>query len=174
LHVHQSFADKDLLILDGGRCSVGIESTIVDATHQEYMQVLRHGVVNEERIRQVIHTEIGVSEERAIRVSGQLDSHYQPDKTLYYFDDVALLDEFCQERSGDVFVMAMTKPASIKQEFFFPLDEQPETVAYNLYYHLRQADQSVATCIAIELPPATNHWLGVRERILKAGIPDVK
>ena len=49
-----------------------------------------------------------------------------------------------------------------------PLD--PEQLAYELYFQLRFADESLAQTIAIELPPNEEAWQGVRERILKASI----
>ncbi|RUR11674.1 L-threonylcarbamoyladenylate synthase [Legionella sp. km772] len=173
-HVKQSFPDKNsLLILDGGRCSVGIESTIIDATHYGSYQVLRHGLINEHTINKVISTS-AVENENDLRVPGKLASHYQPQKTLYYFDDLNMLDDFCQKRAGDVFVIAQEKPASVSSQLFYRLDERPSRAAYDLYYNLRRADASSAMCIAIELPPATIEWQGVRERILKAGFPYAK
>lgn len=170
LHVKQSFPDKELLILDGGRCSVGIESTIIDATHADSYQILRHGLINENTINKVIST-AAIEQDTELRVPGKLDSHYQPQKTLYYFDNVAELSQFCAQRAGKVFVIAQEKPASVNTLLFHPLDKQPSKAAYDLYYTLRKADSSRAMCIAIELPPASLEWLGVRERILKAGLP---
>ena len=172
-HVKQSFPDKNLLILDGGRCSVGIESTIIDATHSNSYQILRHGLINEQAIKKVITT-IARENESELRVPGKLESHYQPQKTLYYFDNIQMLEQFCQKRSGDVFVIAKEKPASVSSQLFYPLDERPSQVAYDLYYNLRKADTSQAMCIAIELPPLSIEWQGVRERILKAGFPYAK
>lgn len=169
-HVKQSFPDQPLFILDGGRCSVGIESTIIDATHYGSYQILRHGLINEETIAQVINTDL-IEGENHVRVPGKLESHYQPQKTLYYFDNKVLLDQFCARREGDVCVIAHDKPASVSSQFFFPLASLPSKAAYDLYYNLRQADASQAMCIAIELPPNTREWQGVRERILKAGFP---
>lgn len=172
-HVKASFPDKKLFILDGGRCSVGIESTIVDATHQHNYQILRHGLINEQAIAKVISTP-PIEMDNNLRVPGKLESHYQPQKTLYYFDHKEMLEQFCQKRPGEVFVIARTKPASVSSLFFYPLDEHPGKAAYDLYYNLRRADTSLAMCIAIELPPQTSEWLGVRERILKAGFPYAK
>lgn len=170
LHVKESFPDEKLLILDGGRCTVGIESTIVDATHPESYQILRHGLISETAIAQVIHADY-LPANNDIRVPGKLESHYQPKKTLYYFDNNEMLVNFCQKREGDVFVIAKNKPDSVPKKFFFAMDERPEKIAFNLYYQLRHADTSQAMCIAIELPPERSEWYGVRERILKAGFP---
>jgi L-threonylcarbamoyladenylate synthase len=170
LHVKQSFPDKKLLILEGGRCSVGIESTIIDATHYDSYQILRHGLISEQAIAEVTNTSL-IENPTDLRVPGKLESHYQPQKTLYYFDNNDLLEQFCQKRVGDVFVIAKDKPDSVSAQFFYPLESIPSKAAYNLYYNLRQADTSMAMCIAIELPPNTSEWQGVRERILKAGFP---
>ena len=168
LHVKQSFPEKKLLILDGGRCSVGIESTIIDATHYGSYQILRHGVINAQSIAEVTNTSL-IDSPNELRVPGKLESHYQPQKTLYYFESKTLLEQFCQKRAGDVFVIAQNKPASVSSQFFYPLESAPSQAAYNLYYNLRLADTSMAMCIAIELPPNTSEWQGVRERILKVG-----
>jgi L-threonylcarbamoyladenylate synthase len=170
MHVKQSFPDKQLLILDGGRCSVGIESTIIDATHSDSYQILRPGLINMRDISKAIKTH-ATQNESTIRVPGKLESHYQPQKTLYYFDNKEMLEQFCQKRAGDVFVIANKKPDCVNPPFFYPLDPHSDKAAYNLYYQLRKADASLAMCIAIELPPQTSRWEGVRERILKAGFP---
>ena len=57
------------------------------------------------------------------------------------------------------------------QELHYPLPSDPALVAHELYYQLRRADDSEAEVIVIELPPNTDPWQGVRERILKAGRP---
>lgn len=170
LHVKQSFPDKQFLILEGGRCTVGIESTIVDASHDERYQILRHGLLNEQTIAQAIDVKVN-EEQNALRVPGKLESHYQPQKTLYYFDNPKILKQFCESQPGEVFVIAKDRPSSVSPSFFYPFDELPSKVAYNLYYYLRLADASLAKCIAIDLPPKSMEWEGVRERILKAGVP---
>jgi L-threonylcarbamoyladenylate synthase len=170
LHVKQSFKEQELTILDGGRCSIGIESTIVDATHSESYQILRHGLIDEKAIAAVIPTHY-IARENEIKVPGKLDSHYQPQKNLYYFDHYETLSRFCQRREGDVYVIASQQPPGVDINNYHHLADNPEKAAYDLYYQLRYADTSNAICIAIELPPETSEWQGVRERILKAGFP---
>ena len=170
LHVKNSFKDQELLILDGGRCSIGIESTIIDATDPETYQILRHGLIDEKAIAAVIPTRYA-PKENTIRVPGKLESHYQPQKNLYYFDQYETLSRFCQRREGDVYVIASQQPPGVEINHFHLLADNPEKAAYDLYYQLRYADASNAICIAIELPPEKSEWQGVRERILKAGFP---
>ncbi|CAM2736555.1 translation initiation protein [Legionella steigerwaltii] len=169
-HVSESFPHQELTILDGGRCAVGIESTIIDATHAENYQILRHGLIDEKTIAEVIATP-SLHHENILRVPGKLESHYQPQKTLYYFPNYESLTHFCQKNPDKIYVIASKQPLGILEDHFHRLEDQPEKVAFDLYYQLRKADTSDAQIIAIELPPATGAWEGVRERILKAGIP---
>lgn len=165
-HVQHSFQEEELLILDGGRCQVGIESTIIAATHLEGYKILRHGLIDESQINSVL-TARQFQETKAIRVPGDLKSHYQPEKPLYCFDNIAAIQNFI-EKTKNVFVIAFAEMQEIRPEFYYQLSATPEQTAYELYYQLRRADQSKAACIAIELPPEEEAWQGIRERILKA------
>lgn len=169
-HVCESFPEQKLTVLEGGRCTVGIESTIVDATHAENYQILRHGIIDEQEIATVIATP-SLHMENTLRVPGKLESHYQPEKTLYYFPDYESLTRFCEKNADQLYVIASKQPEWISNRHFHLLENAPEKVAFALYYQLRMADASNAQIIAIELPPATGNWQGIRERILKAGIP---
>lgn len=172
-HVADSFPEHNLLILEGGRCEVGIESTIVDATDPACYRILRHGLIDEQAINAVIATHQN-DLNADIRVPGRLESHYQPQKTLYYFEDYLALAEFCDEAADSVYVLATQRPDNVQQTHFHHLSQTPEKVAFDLYYQLRAADASNAALIAIELPAASTPWHGIRERILKAGIPYIK
>jgi L-threonylcarbamoyladenylate synthase len=170
MHVKESFSEQELTILDGGRCTVGIESTIVDASTPETYQILRHGLIDEQAIATVITT-LSTNQQSTLRVPGKLDSHYQPHKTLYYFADYEHLAQFCQQSNEAIYAIASKQPPTIAAQHYHQLADNPEQAAFDLYYQLRQADASTAQCIVIELPPATGMWQGVRERILKAGVP---
>lgn len=170
LHVQESFPGQELTILDGGRCTIGIESTIVDASNPENYQILRHGLIDEQAIEAIITTP-SLNQHSSVRVPGKLDSHYQPQKTLYYFADHDELMQFCQRNAGTVYAIASQQPTTVADSHFHHLAKHPEKAAFDLYFQLRKADASTAQCIVIELPPTTGMWQGVRERILKAGIP---
>ena len=166
-HVATSFNDSELLILEGGRCSVGIESTIIDATNPRGYQILRHGMINEMMLNAILPN-LELPREGKIRVSGNLETHYQPEKPLYYFSDCQLAQKFCAQQES-VIVIAMTKIDLLVEHPSYFLSNTPEIAAYELYFQLRQADQSSATVILIELPANTAAWKGTRERIMKAG-----
>ncbi|MFC3909208.1 L-threonylcarbamoyladenylate synthase [Legionella dresdenensis] len=168
-HVQYSFSEQDLLILDGGRCPVGIESTIISALDPDHYQILRPGMIDERAIQAIITGEL-TPDNSAIRVPGKLKSHYQPEKPLYCFDDYQQIQQFCQQ-NPDCYVLSFTKNRDFSHHLGFQLPVNADEMAYELYYQLRVADQSTATAIAIELPPASKEWEGVRERIIKASQP---
>ena len=83
LHVAISFPNEDFLILDGGRCDVGIESSIIQATHHNGYSVLRPGMIQMETIEGRFPSQRSINQSTP-RVSEQLDRHYKPQKKLYY------------------------------------------------------------------------------------------
>ena len=88
-HVAESFKDKDLLILDGGRCKLGIESTIVSALEDSVGHIMRKGAIEDEKIHQALKVKpVKASTER---VPGQLAQHYQPQKKVFVFAFVVFL-----------------------------------------------------------------------------------
>src|SRR5262249_31303934 len=154
------------VILDGGRCQVGIESTIVLATDHQGYQILRHGLVDEAEINAVLPGMLR-SDLNSPRVSGQLASHYQPDKPLYCFSSPEAIQAFCREASRSIYILSFNKIQAESATLDYQLPRSPDQVAFELYYQLRIADQSVADCIVVELPPDEPCWEGVRERLFK-------
>lgn len=168
LHVQQGFNDENLLILDGGRCAIGIESTIIDVSNPAGYQILRHGLIHEQAFKDLLPG-MALQEPSNIRVSGSLKTHYQPQKPLYCFHNIQDLQQFCTDH-GNVYVLAFNKDQDFAPYPGFQLSHNPQHFAYQLYYELRRADESDCPLIALELPPAQEEWQGVRERLLKAGI----
>lgn len=177
-HVQDSFKNEKLLILEGGRCQVGIESTIIDATHPEKYQILRQGMITEADINHVL-PQLLSREKSKVRVSGQLATHYQPEKKLFYFSFLHELNVMSPQELKDLYVIAFSDPEELSAFEFscsYQLPISPEQVAFELYYQLRQADMSSAKTIAIQLPPEEEKWQAIKERILKAGsmLPTLK
>jgi L-threonylcarbamoyladenylate synthase len=167
-HVQHSFKEEELLILDGGRCEVGIESTIIAATNPKGYEILRHGLIDESQINSLLQAR-QFKESSQIRVPGKLESHYQPEKPLYCFSDIKAMQAFIEQKKEAVYVLSFAEMPQKDLKFYYRLPDSPEQTAFELYYRLRSADQSEASCIAIELPPEEEQWQGISERILKAG-----
>ena len=91
-HVVDEFAgvpDDELLVLDGGACPVGIESTIVDATRGEPV-LLRPGMITAQTLSQACGLPVRERDAQAPRVSGSLVSHYAPQARVRLADALAL------------------------------------------------------------------------------------
>jgi L-threonylcarbamoyladenylate synthase len=111
-HVAASLGGKVDLILDGGACAAGIESTIVALRSDGTWQVLRPGPIGEAELAQVLG-QPAVTTDAGIEAPGQLASHYAPGKPVRLNADVAQPDEFligfgaiagdmCLSASGDL------------------------------------------------------------------------
>lgn len=166
-HVHYYFKKNNLLIVEGGRCKIGIESTIVDATNPNGYQILRHGSIDEAAIQALLlHNQL--SETSTLRVPGKMASHYQPEKPFYCFDSREEMQIFCQQLTMPAFIFSFTKNEYFNHYPGYQLPTTPERLAFEFYFQLHQADQSSASLILMELPPDTSVWQAIRERALKA------
>src|SRR5262249_6863474 len=76
-HVRQDLGSEVDLILDGGPCTVGVESTVVDVT-QESPVLLRPGGVSKEALEKVLGRPLGSPDKASPRAPGLLPSHYAP------------------------------------------------------------------------------------------------
>jgi L-threonylcarbamoyladenylate synthase len=142
------------VILDGGPCDVGIESTIVDCTTSP-SQVLRTGAVSEAEVATLLGGDLGAAGGPA-RASGMLDSHYAPRCAVRLADSTA-----------DAFALRTGTPRSE----ILDLTDDPGRYARELYARLREADaRGVQTVIAV-LPSAEGLGHAIRDRLTKAAAP---
>lgn len=161
-------ADVDL-ILDGGPCSVGVESTIVDLTGPT-PRVLRLGVITTEMLEVVLRTTLSTSLETAPRAPGTLATHYAPRLP------VAVVDAADAAITMTGLRIALLADASDPQLNPVPshivtlLDTSTSSALYaeRLYALLREADDSGADRIVAVLPPAGGVGDAVRDRLTRA------
>ena len=142
------------VILDGGPCPIGVESTIVDCAITP-PQILRAGGIPVEDLRRLLAGDVANASGPS-RASGMLASHYAPRCEVRLVDS---LDDAMALRAG-------TSGAEV-------LDLTDDLVAYarELYARLRGADdRGVATLIAV-LPPAEGLGHAIRDRLTKAAAP---
>ena len=132
------------MILDGGQCTVGIESTVVSLVDST-PKILRPGMISQTQIEEAIGlVEVGGGAESP----GQHPRHYSP-KT-----PIVLGDSPPQGRG-------------IRLDFnLMPRD--PADYAERLYSILHDLDREGYDWIAIEMPPDTPEWAGVRDRLARA------
>jgi L-threonylcarbamoyladenylate synthase len=157
-------ADADQ-ILDGGPCQVGVESTIIDCTG-DVPRILRPGAVTAEMIRE--STGLSVSDSKAlsgvsvdqkeIRVSGSLDSHYAPVATV-------VLDQFPLAGEGFIAMADVATPDGVMR---LAAPKTHEEFARALYAALRAGDEQGLQRVVVAQPQGAGIAIAIRDRLKRA------
>jgi len=143
-HVRESLGDRVDLILDGGPCEVGIESTVISLVGAR-ARILRPGMISQTRIEEVIGpVEVGGGAESP----GQHPKHYSPRTRLILGDSPK------QGRGVRLDFSNMPRDAAAYAE--------------RLYGILHELDAGGYDWISVEMPPDTPEWAGVRDRLTRA------
>jgi L-threonylcarbamoyladenylate synthase len=173
-HVEIGFEGQDLLILDGGSCRAGIESTVVDLTSDE-PRVLRPGVITLAQIARVLDRTVQLgpqnsgADEGIARSPGVLGAHYQPSKptSLKSSDDLDL-------SSSSIFKIVWSIKELGANTLGRVLPKDPHGYARGLYNAMHEGDLSGASEIWIERPPQSDDdedaqiWHAIMERLTRA------
>ena len=161
-------ADVDL-ILDGGPCAVGVESTIVDLTGLA-PRILRPGAITAELLEAALGTTLSTSLDTAPRAPGTLAAHYAPRLPVVVTDSVAAAISASDELIA--LVADATDPllSPVPPNVITLLDTgtSSELYAERLYTLLCEADASGAEHIVAVLPPAGGVGDAVRDRLSRA------
>ena len=171
-HVQGEFGDG-LLVLDGGACEVGIESTIVDCTRGAPV-LLRPGGVTREQIEAACGQHLRTREELASpdpRASGTLEAHYAPQAKVRLMEAQALqtaLDVLGPQASAVAVYARSPLRTPAPGVLLRPMPAQAEDAARELFAALRGFDEAGVKLIWVETPPATPAWEGVRDRLQRA------
>jgi L-threonylcarbamoyladenylate synthase len=175
-HVRSEFGAVVPLVLDGGPCAVGIESTIVDLSRGDPV-ILRPGGIGGERLAEVLGAAPRRREQAAAmpapapRVSGSLASHYAPSTPLRLVNAEALDDAVRSLLADDrrVVVLARHPPRLADHRLQWRQMPLPaDAFARELYAELRRADAAGADAILCETPPASGDWQAVADRLGRA------
>ncbi|NCT97665.1 MAG: threonylcarbamoyl-AMP synthase [Comamonadaceae bacterium] len=171
-HVMEEFAalaDDALLVLDGGACPVGIESTIVDCT-RGHPVLLRPGVLTPARLEAIAGQPLRARDGAAPRASGTLESHYAPRAKVRLMDARQLRAAF-QVLGEDARHIALYARSPIETARGTPrrrMPEDAEDAARELFAVLRELDATGVRLIWVETPPDGPEWDGVRDRLSRA------
>jgi L-threonylcarbamoyladenylate synthase len=164
-HVASEF-DADLLVLDGGECAVGIESSIVDCSRGGAV-LLRPGVLTVAQIEAVLGQALQAPDAQAPRASGTLAAHYAPRATVRLFAAPALAQRLTQPTPAGLAVYSRTVEAGAGV-LTRRMPGDALAAAQQLFAVLRELDAAGAQEIWIELPPQGSDWDGVRDRLTRA------
>lgn len=177
-HVSQEFGDA-LLVLDGGPCQVGIESSIVDCTRGRPV-LLRPGVLTRAQLEAACGEPVLDQDERqpgdsalgsAPRAPGTLAAHYAPNAKVRLMDAGAIqtaLDLLGADAAHiAVYARAVVSIKSARV-VYRRMPDDAAAAAQQLFAVLRDFDAQGIKLIWIESPPASAQWDGVRDRLVRA------
>lgn len=175
-HVIAGLSGKIDAILDGGPCSIGLESTILDLTKNK-ITILRHGPITKKMIEKVIGQSIESPLVHAEHVSGNMKTHYQPytKTSLMDLSDIEMqlsLPENKDKKFGVIHYSDLkriyTNIRAIK------LSQHKKQYSKLLYQALHELDLIDASQILVETPPRKDSWNDVFDRLSKAcGVENV-
>lgn len=170
--VNDMLGDKIPYILDGGRCSKGIESTILAVQPDGQVHLLRPGALNVNQIEERINTTLGQKTKESPAHAGMSKVHYSPRTPLYLFSTGA--DPVKQSSFGKTaYLFFNGKRAGIPEDCQWVLSPngEPAEAAWNLYDSLYKLDQAGFGSIMAELLPETDAGVAVNDRLRKAAQP---
>ena len=160
-HVREEFGAQLPLLLDGGPCRIGIESSIVDLSAQT-PRILRPGAISRAQIEAVIGTvAIGV-DGNSPRTSGTLAAHYAPRTPLRLLPR----DAIHAADADSVQVLALGSVPAGSHGIALPAD--PQAYARSLYDTLRCLDARASALIVVEQPPDTAEWQAINDRLRRS------
>lgn len=196
-HVRTEFGDG-LMILDGGACDVGIESTIIDLSRMQSLKhpvILRPGAITPEMIARVIGEMPLRAEDvpsanptsstiESPRVSGNLAAHYAPLTPLRLLRRKMLQEKTDQYLADGkhVAVLAFAAPPGIvplplgvglkkvRPLVWITAERDSASYARDLYAHLRTLDAAQTAIILVEAPPMTAAWEAINDRLGRAAM----
>lgn len=174
-HVREELGEAVDMILDGGNCAIGLESTIV-SVHNKTVTLLRPGAISVAALEAVLGKPVALSAKAgtAIRVSGSLAAHYAPDTPLEILSATSLQQRTEALVSQGLRVAVMVQTPSLLTAIRTAADSciaMPETAAAygnRLYATLRQLDRQGVDHILTESPPTGADWLAIADRLQRA------
>lgn len=161
-HVMNSLGGKIAAVLDGGDCTHGLESTIIDLTQKPF-RILRTGPVTAAQLSQTLGQEVLSPKAHTVAVPGNVTSHYQPNTKVRLVESAEI-----ESASSDNIACLHYTPVT---NAAFKSKQMPSDVAqysHDLYRALDEADKWGCDEIWVERPPVTEEWFAVHDRLNRA------
>lgn len=170
--VREELGDRVALVLDGGDCEVGLESTIV-ACLDGPVTLLRPGAVSRSQLADLVGP-IADADAASPRAPGRDRSHYAPYTALAVIEAGGLRAEI--ERalaSGErIAVLARSEAPVVSERLVWRvLDQRPMEYGRALYAALRELDRAGAARILVEDVPSGEPWAAITDRLKRATAP---
>ncbi|MDR1255261.1 MAG: threonylcarbamoyl-AMP synthase [Puniceicoccales bacterium] len=177
-HVMDGMGDTLSYILDGGPCSLGIESTILSLLDEQHPTLLRYGPISKESIedvlKQSVHMPPADTNDHATKLCpGLFKKHYSPHTSLYLVDKLQgfkppqHLEQQFNQQSAHVFFTRSNRILTGK-EFYLTKNEDLAEAAANLFALLQHLDQCHFKSIWIEKVPHRGIGCAINDRLNRA------
>lgn len=173
-YVYNDMKGRIPLIIDGGACKYGVESTVVTFTDKG-VKILRPGGVTPEMLSELCEVEIdkavteGLSDNEKALSPGMKYKHYSPKAQVFLIecDDRGKLEAFVNENSDESTYFLLKRTENIRAKTL-PYGKQSESEAAELFSSLRRADELGAFKIYVEAPSKEGIGLAVYNRLIRA------
>lgn len=152
-HVADDLGTDVDVILDGGPCEVGIESTIIECADD--IQILRPGAIDAQQVSQILSQEVADAHGPS-RAPGMMKSHYAPKAQVVLCDTMSDINQKKRE-----FESRALKTFTIEES-------QPSVLAQNLYQRLREADVLECDVVLVLRPSNDGIGIAINDRLEKA------
>jgi L-threonylcarbamoyladenylate synthase len=187
-HVQRELGKRVDMILDGGPCRVGIESTVVDLVSRP-PAILRLGAVGHESLQKIVgpfEVRAGIAEKSAAMSPGQQAVHYSPVAPTFRFDetDWERIERIFFSALGRQTIFLIIRNTELARrlrdqhlrerfnpDFIIEMPAIAGAYARELYAALHRADELHPEMIWIQAPPPGNEWDAIRDRIIRASRP---
>jgi L-threonylcarbamoyladenylate synthase len=167
--VEQSLGDEVSYILDGGKCDVGVESTIVSVIENK-VALLREGGISKEQIEAELGITVYTQADEKVTAPGQLKKHYATRKQLFLVDDIQ--DALLRHRTEKVSVLLFEEVETTENYITYLLsrDYNLSEIANNLFETMHLADEDDSEFIIAAR--CRNEGIGraINDRLLRASV----
>jgi len=169
-HVRESFASEGIFVVDGGTCTVGIESTVVRPdfdSGSNLIEILRPGAISKSDIQKVVGDNFQINFVETLASPGNVKHHYMPNIPL-----VIHQTELEDDEEHLALIRNELKKDSLR---IHKMDLSPIGVlaARQLYQKLRDGSNSGADLISFKIPcPIDEKWEAILDRLKRAATFD--
>lgn len=178
-HVRDELGDAVDVLLDGGACGVGVESTIIDLTHGSPL-LLRPGGVTGDQVEKLLGVPLSRHTPSDVRAPGMLASHYAPRARVELVDAAALLSRASELSAARQRVAVLLSGPCDRQALgalpgvnLLELGSSAEAAAHELYAALRQTDAAEVDVVLAVRPSSLGLGEALTDRLTKAAGPRI-